>query len=43
MNYFFDGKKGRLDIPIQYQIENVSVLVPAGNYSTTIVFTMTEE
>lgn len=39
---FFSGKKGRLDIPIQYQIDNVSVLIPSGTYSTTIVFTLTD-
>jgi len=39
---FFTGKKGRLDIPIQYQIENVSVLIPSGTYSTTVIFTMTD-
>lgn len=43
LRYFFSGKKGRLEMPIQYQIDNVSVLIPADNYSTTIIFTMTEE
>ncbi|MBI5913956.1 MAG: hypothetical protein HY842_01150 [Bacteroidetes bacterium] len=39
---FFTGIRGRLDIPIQYQMQNVSVLIPAKTYSTTIIYTVTE-
>ncbi len=42
-NFFFSGKKGRVDIPVQYQIQGLSVLIPADNYSTNIVYTLREE
>ncbi len=40
---FFSGKKGHTDIPIQYQVTGVSVLIPSGVYSTTVVFTLTDQ
>ncbi|MCR9286388.1 MAG: hypothetical protein NXI23_03255 [Bacteroidetes bacterium] len=39
---FFSGNRSRLDIPIQYEIRNVSVLIPAKTYETTIIYTVTE-
>lgn len=39
---FFNGNRTRLDIPIQYEIRNVSVLIPAKTYETTIIYTVTE-
>ena len=41
--YFFNGRRTYLDIPIQYQIRNVSVLIPAKTYVTTIVYTVIEQ
>jgi hypothetical protein len=38
---FFQGKKDSSDIPIQYQLRNISVLIPAKSYSTTIIYTVT--
>jgi len=40
--FFFKGRKKRQDIPIQYEIRNVSVLMPAKSYETTIIYTVTE-
>ncbi|MDZ7935812.1 MAG: hypothetical protein U5M51_12795 [Emticicia sp.] len=41
---FFGGSNAngsfRNDIPIQYQISGISVLVPVGTYSTTITYTL---
>lgn len=41
---FFEGDNSnntfRNDIPIQYQITGISVLVPVGSYSTTITYTL---
>ncbi len=39
---FFNGRKSRYNIPIQYRISGVSVLIPAKTYITTIVYTVTE-
>ena len=39
---FFNGNRTRLDIPIQYQISGVSVLLPAKTYSATVIYTVTE-
>jgi hypothetical protein len=41
--FFFQGRKKRNDIPIQYEIRNVSVLIPAKTYETTIIYTVTEQ
>jgi hypothetical protein len=42
--YFFDGNNygttPRLNIPIQYQIGGISVLLPVNNYATTITYTL---
>ncbi len=42
-NFFFSGKKSRADIPLQFQIQGVSVLIPSGNYATSVVYTLREE
>ena len=39
---FFSGTRTRLNIPIQYQISGVSVLLSAKTYETTIIYTVTE-
>ena len=39
---FFSGRRARVDIPVQYEIRNVSVLLPAKTYETTIIYTVTE-
>jgi hypothetical protein len=42
--YFFEGVNfgvtPRSNVPIQYEIRGISVLVPVNNYATTIVFTL---
>ena len=38
---FFDGKRGRIDVPIQYRLSNLSVTIPAGTYSTVVTYTIT--
>jgi hypothetical protein len=37
---FFNGRGNKNNIPIEYQISNISMLIPAGNYSTTIYYTV---
>lgn len=39
---FFEGAKNYVNIPIQYEIRGLSVLIPASTYNTTIVYTITE-
>lgn len=39
---FFNGSRSRYDIPIQYQISGISVLLPAKTYTATVVYTVTE-
>jgi hypothetical protein len=39
---FFSGSRRRYDIPVQLQLRNVSIDVPPNNYSTTVVYTVTE-
>ncbi|TAK31886.1 MAG: hypothetical protein EPO28_18035 [Saprospiraceae bacterium] len=39
---FFTGYGRTDDIPIRYQLRKISVLIPATNYSTTIIYTVTE-
>jgi len=41
--YFFGGSRTRQKIPVQYQVRNVSVVIPAKTHSTTVVFTFIEE
>lgn len=36
----FRGFSNRFDVPIQYEIRGISVLIPASNYSTSVVFTV---
>ena len=38
---FFNGRRGRVDVPIEYRISNVSVTIPAKSYSTTVIYTIT--
>lgn len=39
---FFIGLLNRQDIPMQYQIRNVSALIPAATYSVDVVYTLEE-
>ncbi len=39
---FFNGRRDWYDIPIQFQLTGVSVLVPAKTHSTMVVYTVTE-
>lgn len=39
---FFEGTKSYINIPIQYEIRGLSVLIPASTYNTTIIYTITE-
>ena len=39
-NYFFNGGAVRNDVPIEFRINNISVLIPADSYETTIYFTI---
>lgn len=39
---FFTGNRDRFNVPIQFQITGVSVLIPAQTYSTTVIYTVTE-
>ncbi len=39
---FFNGQRSRYDIPIQYRISGISVLLPAKTYTATVVYTVTE-
>jgi hypothetical protein len=38
--YFFDEQKSQNNIPIQYKLSGLSVLIPSGNYSTNVVYTV---
>ena len=38
---FFTGRSNRYSIPIQYQMRNVSTTIPAHNYVTEIMYTLT--
>lgn len=37
---FFSGTKAKTGIPVQYQLGNISALVPQGSYDATIVYTI---
>lgn len=39
---FYTGTLNRSDVPIQYEIRNVSALIPAASYSVEIVYTLEE-
>lgn len=39
---FFNGRRNYYDIPIQFQLSGVSVLLPSKTYSTTVMYTVTE-
>ena len=38
---FFTGRRNRNNIPIQYQMRDVSATIPAHNYVTEIMYTLT--
>jgi len=38
---FFKGKRNTDDIPVQYELRNISILIPAKSYSATIIYTVT--
>ncbi len=38
---FYSGRCERNDVPIQFELRNVSVLTPADSYQTDIVYTIT--
>ncbi|MBN1821844.1 MAG: hypothetical protein JXR31_14715 [Prolixibacteraceae bacterium] len=42
-NNLFQGMGVRNDVPIQFRINNISVLVPADDYETTIYFTVYQQ
>jgi hypothetical protein len=39
---FFAGTSNHANIPIQYEIRGLSVLIPASTYETVIIYTITE-
>lgn len=39
---FFTGRRGWFDIPIQYQLRNITVAAPATTHSTSIIYTVTQ-
>lgn len=43
LNDFCRGEKDRLFIPLQYRIENVTVLMPATVYSADIIYTLIDD
>lgn len=40
---FVTGNKEQYDVPLQLQLSGVSVTIPANNYITEIVFTLTDD
>ena len=40
--YFVKGREERYSIPLQFQIRNVSVTIPAHNYIAEIIYTLTD-
>lgn len=39
---FFEGSGDRTDITVQYKVSGISISVPPGNYSATIIFTVVD-
>ncbi len=39
---FFQGRRSRYNVPVQYRSSGVSVLLPAKTYTTTVLYTVTE-
>ena len=39
---FFEGGAVRRNVPLEFRINNISVLVPADNFETTVIFTIYE-
>lgn len=37
---FFQGSRNYVKIPIQYEIQGLSVLIPTGNYNMTVIYTL---
>ncbi|NOY95538.1 MAG: hypothetical protein GXO81_04025 [Chlorobi bacterium] len=40
--YFFSGSAPTYNIPVSYRIRNISVLIPADDFETTVIFTVYE-
>ncbi len=40
--FFLQGKKDHSAVPIQYELRGVSVFIPADQYNTEIIYTLTE-
>jgi hypothetical protein len=40
---FFSGRAVRNDVPIEYRINGISVLIPADDYETTIYYTVYQQ
>lgn len=38
----FSGFSNRFNVPIQYELRGLSVLIPAGSYSTSVIFTVVD-
>jgi len=38
---FFEGRYTRFNIPIQYEFRNLSVLSPAGEHTSAVIYTIT--
>lgn len=39
---FFEGSGDRMGITVQYKVSDISINVPPGNYSATIIFTVVD-
>lgn len=37
---FFTGTKNHVNIPIQYEIQGLSVLIPSANYNMSVIYTL---
>ena len=37
---FFAGTKNHVNIPVQYEIQGLSVLIPSENYNTNVIYTL---
>ena len=38
----FSGAGDRLDIPLQYRLDGISIDLPPGSYATTVVYTVVD-
>lgn len=41
--YFFEGTRRRINVPIQLGVNGVSLQIPPDTYSSTIIYTVTEQ